>query len=236
MLTIKQRQLNLKTYMYYYKGEIDGIEGVLTIDAYINFQKNNCLNVDGIYGKNTDNKLILCIKDVQKLLNKFNYNLNVDGIVGNKTIESIKDFQSKNNLIVDGIVGNETYKKLGNYMGTTITWNSIKYFKKSEFTCQCGCNINNVDIRLVKILDSIREHFNSPLIITSACRCTNHNTKIGGALGSRHINGKAADFYVEGVSTGILLSYTKQLVSKGVIRYTYTNSSNMNGVVHIDII
>lgn len=236
MLSIKQRQLNLKTYMNYYKGAIDGIEGVLTINSYMEFQRNNNLAVDGIYGQKTNTKLISCIKDVQQLLNKFDYKLEIDGIVGNKTITAIKDFQDKNNLIADGIIGNNTYKKLGSYIDNLLTWNNVKYFSKDEFTCRCGCKLNNIDIKLVKILDSIREHFNHPLIITSGCRCTNHNTKVGGSQGSRHINGKAADFYVEGVNTGILLSYTKHLVSKGVIRYTYTNSSNMNGVVHIDII
>lgn len=235
MLSIKQRQLNLKTYMYYYKGEVDGIEGVLTIDAYMCFQRNNCLKVDGIYGKDTDSKLVLCIKDVQRLLNKFNYNLNVDGVVGEKTIEAIKNFQFNNNLIVDGIVGNNTYRKLGNYTYNSLTWNSIKYFKKDEFTCKCGCNLNNINIKLVKILDDIRRHFNSPLIVTSGCRCYNHNKNIGGIEGSKHVFGKAADFYVKGISTSKLLSYCKKLVTNHVIRYTYTNNSNMKGAIHIDI-
>lgn len=235
MLTIKQRQLNLKTYLYYYKGEVDGIEGVLTIDAYIMFQKNNNLMVDGIYGENTNNKLILCIKDIQRLLNKFNYNLDVDGIVGNKTLTAIKDFQFKNNLKVDGIVGDETYRKLGNYIDNLLTWNNVKYFRKEEFDCTCGCNFNNIDIKLVKILDNIREHFGKPLIITSGCRCIEHNLKVGGVQGSRHTLGKAADFYIEGISVDILLSYCRQLVANGTIRYTYTNNTNMNGAVHIDI-
>lgn len=236
MLSIKQRQLNLKTYMHYYKGDIDGIEGILTINSYMEFQKNNNLDVDGIYGQKTNAKLISCIKDIQQLLNKFDYKLETDGIVGNKTITAIKDFQARNDLIVDGIIGNNTYKKLGSYIDNLLTWNNVKYFSKDEFVCKCWCGLNNIDIKLVKILDSIREHFNNPLIITSGCRCEKHNTNVGGSVGSRHVIGKACDFYVKDVSTSTLLSYTKELVSKGIIRYTYTNSSNMNGVVHIDII
>lgn len=236
MISIKQRQLNLKTYMNYYRGNIDGIEGVLTINAYMEFQRNNNLSVDGIYGEKTNDKLVSCIKDIQLLLNKFGYKLEIDGIVGNKTIIAIKDFQFKNNLMVDGIVGNNTYKKLGSYIDNLLTWNNVKYFSKDEFTCKCGCKLNNIDIKLVKILDSIREHFNSPLIITSGCRCINHNTKVGGVLGSKHVDGKAADFYVKDVGTSSLLEYAKELALKGLIRYTYTNSSNMNSVVHIDIV
>lgn len=234
MLTIKQRQLNLKTYMYYYKGKIDGDEGVLTIDAYMNFQKNNQLKVDGIYGSNTENKLKLCIKDIQRLLNKADYNLFVDGIVGEKTISAIRDFQLKNGLIVDGIVGDKTFAKLSS--NTTYTWSDIMHFKKSEFTCKCGCGLNNINLNLVKILDQIRGDFNSPLIITSGCRCSSWNAKNGGVQGSRHILGKAADFYVKDVPVSTMINYCESLVKKGIIRYTYTNSTNMNGAVHIDIV
>lgn len=235
MLNVKQRQLNLKTYLYYYTGDIDGIEGILTIDAYIKFQRNNCLVVDGIYGPSTESKLILCIKDLQNLLNKHGYNLSVDGIVGNNTINAIKHFQSKNNLTIDGIVGEKTFTKLGNYQKNIISWDNIKYFVKDEFTCKCGCKMNNIDLKLVKILDDIRSHYNKKIIITSGCRCESHNNNVGGVKGSKHVLGKAADFYVKGISSVELLEYTKSLVLNGTLRYTYTNTTNMNGVVHIDI-
>ena len=32
-----------------------------------------------------------------------------------------------------------------------------------------------------------------------------------------------------------LLAYTKSLVNQGKLRYTYTNNSNINGIVHVDI-
>lgn len=49
---------------------------------------------------------------VQHQLNKKGYNLTVDGIAGNKTINAVKDFQSKNGLVADGIVGKLTRAKL----------------------------------------------------------------------------------------------------------------------------
>ena len=234
MLSIRQRQLNLRTYMYYYKGNIDGKEGILTKQAYRNFQKNNCLVVDGIYGINTENKLILCVKDLQNLLNKFGYNLVVDGIVGGNTLNAIKEFQRKNNLYVDGIVGAKTFEKLGTY-NNQLSWKNIEFFNKNDFTCKCGCELNNIDLNIVKILDDIRKYYGKPIIVTSACRCEKHNINVGGKQGSKHTKGKAIDFYVIGVKTSELLKYCNLLVSKGIIRYTYTNSSNMNGVVHIDI-
>ncbi len=119
MLTIKQRQLNLRTYYYFYVGNIDGIVGPQTKTAYKNFQKYTGLVVDGIYGKNTNSKLIEVIKDLQSKLNSKGYNLAVDGIVGNNTLNAIKDFQKKNSLSVDGIAGSKTYEKLNEESITT---------------------------------------------------------------------------------------------------------------------
>ena len=105
MLNIKQRQQNLQTYYLFYNGKIDGIEGVNTKKAYRSFQKFVGITVDGIYGRNTNEKLVGVIKDLQGKLNSHGYNLAVDGIVGNNTINAIKDFQKKNGLAVDGIAG-----------------------------------------------------------------------------------------------------------------------------------
>ena len=71
--------------------------------------------------------------------------------------------------------------------------------------------------------------------MTSGCRCAKHNAEVGGVQGSRHVLGKGADFYVKGVNVNTLLARAQELVNQGIIRYTYTNSKNMNGVIHIDI-
>ena len=63
MLTVYQRQLNLRLYHLFYTGEIDGIEGNKTIDAYKKFQKYEGLVVDGIYGNKTNEKLKEVIKN-----------------------------------------------------------------------------------------------------------------------------------------------------------------------------
>ena len=52
------------------------------------------------------------VKWVQYELNRYGYNLTVDGIFGIKTTTAVKDFQKKNGLLVDGIVGKNTIKKL----------------------------------------------------------------------------------------------------------------------------
>lgn len=231
MLSIRQRQLNLQ-FLNYYKGAIDGIEGTKTKQAYKDFQKDFNLVVDGIYGVKTDAKLIEVIKDIQAKIGT-----KVDGIVGTNTIAKCKEYQSKNGLTVDGICGVNTRAKLNSTVSTTSeNWDDIKYFKKSEFTCKCGCGLNNIDLKLVKILDEIRGHFGKPMLITCGCRCQKYNDSLKGSIkGSKHTKGKAADIWISGVSKTALLAKCKEYVANGRATYTYTNSTNMAKAVHIDI-
>lgn len=226
MLNIKQRQMNLN-FLNYATGGIDGIEGVKTKSAYKSFQRDFGVAVDGIYGINTDNKLVQVVKNIQNKIGA-----TADGVAGDNTKTKCKEYQSKNGLAVDGICGIATRNNLNN---ENLSWNNIRYFKQNEFTCKCGCGLNRMDLKLVKILDEIREFFGKPIIIMSGCRCSKHNKAVGGVQGSLHVLGKASDFYVQGISISELLKYTQSLVAQGKLRYTYTNSSNMNGVVHIDI-
>ena len=228
MLNIRQRQMNLQ-FLNYNCGGIDGIEGQKTKQAYKNFQRDfECL-IDGIYGPETDRKLISVIDDIQARVGA-----RVDGVAGNETIEKTKEWQRNHGLTSDGIAGTQTRNAMTNV--TEITWDDIKYFGKNEMTCKCGCGLNNTDLRLMQIADGIREHFGHPAVITSGCRCSKHNAEVGGVQGSRHVLGKAMDFYIQGVPTQELLSYCQQLVNEGQLRYTYTNNAKMNGVVHIDIL
>lgn len=231
MLNIKQRQLNLKTYYYYYKKAIDGIEGAGTKEAYKNFQRDNGLAVDGIYGSNTENKLILCVKDLQNLLNKYGYGLAVDGLVGNATLNAIRDFQSKNGLAVDGIAGTNTMNKLKN--GGSTEKYKCKHFKDSEFNCPC-CGLNLEKNGIKRIADEIREHFGKPAIITSGTRCVKHNKEVGGVAGSYHTTGNAIDIVVQGVSANEVLAYCKTIVNSGRARYTYGGTTQMGNATHID--
>ena len=132
---------------------------------------------------------------------------------------------------IDGMAGNETNTKYNNF-------NGIKHFKRSEFKCKCGCGADRIDIRLVKILDDIRDYYGKPAIITSGVRCPQHNKAVGGTSNSWHLStrgGKASDFYVNNVKVTDLLSHCIDLRNQGKIRYTYTNNGSMKGVVHIDI-
>ena len=81
---------------------------------------------------------------------------------------------------------------------------------RSEFKCQCGaCDYDTVDIELVDVVQDVRDHFNSPVTITSGNRCIIHNLKIGGAKSSYHVRGRAADIQVDGVSPSEIQEYLK---------------------------
>ena len=74
-----------------------------------------------------------------------------------------------------------------------------KHFKREEFACQCGCDFDTVDARLIEVLEMVRGEYKQPITITSGCRCPEHNYKIGGAKDSQHTLGRAADIKVKGV-------------------------------------
>ena len=84
MLTIRQYQSDLKHYYAYYTGEVDGKNGPKTKAAVLRFQRGHGLIADGIYGKNTNAKLIECIKSLQIMLG-----VAADGIIGDITINAI---------------------------------------------------------------------------------------------------------------------------------------------------
>ena len=210
VMTMARLQMNLK-FLGYYGGDIDGIKGSLTKSAIIRFRKEKGLGESDV----ADQKMIDCIRNI------------------------ICDIQRQIGATVDGVAGAETIVEKEKYdreHTQEYTWDDVEHFKVSEFACKCGCGFKNINLELVKVLEDIRSYFgDKPIIITSGCRCATHNKKVGGVEGSRHVLGKASDFYIQGVNVNNTLQYCKQLVANGTLRYTYTNSSNMNGVVHIDI-
>lgn len=76
-------------------------------------------------------------------------------------------------------------------------WSSINHFKKSEFTCKCGCGHNNISHKLITRLDKARSIANVPFIINSAVRCEKHNREIHGSPTSSHLKGYAVDIHID---------------------------------------
>ena len=72
-------------------------------------------------------------------------------------------------------------------------------FRVREFACRDGSDPLFVDSALVQLLQSIRDHFGAPVVITSGYRTAAHNRAVGGAPYSQHCYGRAADIRVAGV-------------------------------------
>jgi len=70
---------------------------------------------------------------------------------------------------------------------------SWTFFKESEFTCKCGCGLNNISHDLVDKLDEARGMYKKPMTIISGSRCKDHNLAVRGKRASAHLKGLAAD-------------------------------------------
>lgn len=65
-------------------------------------------------------------------------------------------------------------------------------------------------MKLCKVLDKIRAHFNTPITITSWLRPEAYNKLIGGATFSHHRTGAAVDFIVMGLSSDYVRAELKK--------------------------
>lgn len=107
------------------------------------------------------------------------------------------------------------------------------HFYSTEFDCHGSgcCSETIINEELIERVEQIRCHFNSPITITSPYRCPTHNSRIGGATGSRHSNGDAADIVVKGQSPRTVAQYAESIGILGIGLYE-TGSDGY--FVHID--
>lgn len=113
----------------------------------------------------------------------------------------------------------------------------IRHWRPEEFRCRCGeyhapyCDGWPAlpDRTLLELADDIREQFGAPAHRSSALRCPQHNADSNGAATSRHMSGKALDFFVEDVSGEELLAAVKR---DPRCRYAYLIGGQY---VHVDV-
>lgn len=88
---------------------------------------------------------------------------------------------------------------------------------------------------LCQALETIRGVFNKPVSILSGYRTPSHNSEVGGAKSSQHVQGRAADIRIRGVETKQLYETIIRLIKEeripegGVGIYPHT------AFVHYDI-
>lgn len=110
-------------------------------------------------------------------------------------------------------------------------------FKPQEFRCGCGgryCTGYPTWLRVkeCKHIQAIRSHYKKPMIVTSGLRCRRFNAQLSGSSSeSRHLKGRAVDFYIAGVTDTLAhrkkaVKYIKKLKNH---HYTYGNGINSYG-------
>jgi len=88
----------------------------------------------------------------------------------------------------------------------------MKFFKKSEFECKCGCG-KLPSMGIMVAANFIRQIAGEEIIINSAKRCKKHNEDEGGKVASRHLIGDAIDFrYMNNNTSRRLKAFHKKLI------------------------
>lgn len=108
-----------------------------------------------------------------------------------------------------------------------------EHFYSTEFDCHGSgcCSQTKVNDNLPVHLEMIRNHFDAPITITSPYRCPTHNSRIGGAVGSRHSAGDACDIVVKGVPSRTVAQYCESIGILGIGLYETQSDGHFT---HID--
>ena len=96
--------------------------------------------------------------------------------------------------------------------------NDIKiaeYFSLYEFECPCCRRVMLSPDLLIRV-DRLRRVINRPIYINSGYRCKEENHKVGGAPGSYHLQGMAADIHVKDYLLSDLLTIAQEMGFNGI--------------------
>lgn len=94
--------------------------------------------------------------------------------------------------------------------------NLSKHFTTEEFQCHhCGLLVK-IDEELLLKLEKLRTLLKVPIKINSGYRCPEHNAEIGGAVGSYHIKGMAADIFAAGYRPAEIAEIAKMVGFNGI--------------------
>lgn len=186
----------------------------------------------------------MTIRQIQHLLGYLGYYQGaVDGIWGMQSVQAASRFQGDwGGLVVDGIVGEKTREALKQAVAAGMPerqkeagfWDSVRYWSREEFRCRCGGKYCDgfpaePDETLVELVEDLRAKAGRPATASSGLRCRVWNEIQGGVAGSRHLTGKALDFSIEGLSGAQLLALARK---DSRTRYAYVIDG---GWVHVDV-
>jgi len=88
-----------------------------------------------------------------------------------------------------------------------------EHFSREEFACH-HCDqlpVDGISKELLEGLETLREAVGRPIHVTSGYRCPAHNYETGGVENSQHVQGCAADIWVDGYTAYELGSLCREI-------------------------
>ena len=107
------------------------------------------------------------------------------------------------------------------------------YFQEYEYECNCGCGISLISQELLTLLDKAREKANMPFLLSSGCRCEDHNEHEKGSKNSSHITtntkrGTAVDI-------AITSSHARFTILKALLDVGFNRVGIAKTFIHVDV-
>ncbi len=96
-----------------------------------------------------------------------------------------------------------------------------------EFECRDGSHQVVLHSELLRRLQDLRSNLGRPVYIISGYRNPEHNAQVGGSPQSYHLQGRAADIHVPGVSPRELAAAAREAGFRGIGTYS--------SFVHVDV-
>ena len=116
-------------------------------------------------------------------------------------------------------------------------WKS-EYFVPEEWECKCGCKTLNVKNSFFKKIERARkiaetiDKNNCSFIITSGCRCEQHNKNIGGKEFSLHRSSETIETH--GVDIFIPTDRKRAVILLALVKTGFTHIGIGKDFVHVD--
>jgi zinc D-Ala-D-Ala carboxypeptidase len=104
---------------------------------------------------------------------------------------------------------------------------TLKHFKRSEFTCKCGCGETVISDDLLVSLDKAREFAKIPFVISSGYRCKDHPESKKNPTSS-HIKGLAVDIKCTN-------SNTRAIMMDALVFADFERFGIHKSFIHVDI-
>lgn len=209
-MTAKQKQC-LLCYLGYDTGGVDGIWGTKSMTATEKFQNDYGLGVDGIFGPNTEKKVLEVVASGEAQRGSQDSDVN-DSLTTGTFWDGVKHFRREEFRCPCGKCGGfpvEPQEKL------------IRVLERIR-------DHFGAPITIVPLPPA------DPHSGGSGVRCAAYNATLSGSVSnSRHLQGKAADITVRGFSASAVKDYCDSLVKSGALRFCYVIGGGNS--VHVDI-